>query len=117
MNLLDCFQYGSVFFLVFITLFNLEMVESNVRHVWCSILVILMWAKLFDWLRMFNKTSFYISLILTTVKDILPFFAIFPIFLFAFGSAMFILDSNTSGDEAQVLGTYGDSFVFNIFIN
>ena len=117
MNVLDCFQYGSVFFLIFITLFNFEIVDSSIRRIWCSMLVVLMWAKLFDWLRMFNKTSFYISLILTTVKDILPFFAIFPIFLFAFGSAMFILDSNTTGDEAQVLGTYGDSFVFNIFIN
>lgn len=117
MNVLDLFQYVSNFFLIFITLCGFEVVDQNSRRVWCSLLVLLMWVKLFDWLRMFNKTSFYISLILTTVKDILPFFAIFPIFLFAFGTAMYILDTNTKGDDAQVLGTYGESYIFNIFMN
>ena len=115
MNVLDSFQYFSVFFMIFLTLFDIDCISSSARRVWCSLLVVLMWAKLFDWLRMFNKTSFYISLILTTVRDILPFFAIFPIFLFAFGSAMFILDTN--GDSANVLGEYGENYLFNIFMN
>lgn len=68
-----------------------------------------------DWLRMFDKTSFYIALILTTISDILPFFAIFPVFIFAFGSAMLILDSD--GDQSTVMGHYGDNSVFNVFMN
>ena len=73
-------------------------------------LMILMWFKMFDWLRMFEITSFYVSLIVQTVKDLTPFFTIFPIFLITFGSATYILDTEKS---EFTTGDWTSSWVFN----
>lgn len=71
----------------------------------CSISVFLLWAKIFDWLRLFDSTSFYIKLIIVTVTDILPFFIIFPVFLVTFGTAMYVLSTNRD-EDSQVVDEY-----------
>ena len=76
--------------------------------------MVVMWMKMFDWLRMFDNASKYVSLIYHTISDILPFFGIFLIFLYTFGSAMFILDSKSDSD---VIGDYLENDYVNMMIN
>ena len=71
-----------------------EWPSDQTRRVIASLLVIIIWGKMFDWLRMFDSTSFYVLLIMRTIRDIMPFFTIFLIFLVTFGTALFILNSN-----------------------
>ena len=56
--------------------------------------MVIMWVKVFDWLRMFDHSSKYVALIYQTLVDIIPFFGVFFAFLLMFGSAMYIINSN-----------------------
>ena len=91
-NYFDLFQFLMNFFLISTNLLRLELMSDVVVRSISSLIMICMWMKMFDWLRMFDYSSKYISLIIYTLDDIMPFFIIFLLFLFMFGSAMFILN-------------------------
>ena len=76
--------------------------------------MIILWFKLFDWLRLFEETAFYIELLFKTLYDIRVFIIIFIVTLAMFGSSMFMLQSN-----ATVLVELGKNLVdhyFNFFL-
>ena len=54
----------------------------------------LLWVKLFEWLRLFESTAFYVSLLDETLNDIVVFVILFVIGLAMFGSSMFMLQNN-----------------------
>jgi len=64
------------------------------RCILSALIAIMMWIKMLDWLRLFDGTAFYIKLIVKTLSDVLPFFVIFIIFIFMFGSSLYILNMN-----------------------
>ena len=51
-----------------------------------------LYLKSLAWLRLFSGTSFYIRLIIETIKDIAYFMVIVFIFLAAFANAIYILN-------------------------
>ena len=55
---------------------------------------------------MFDFLNFYVSLVGTTITDIRPFMTIFGLFLFMFGSAMFILNAKSDERVEAIIGTY-----------
>ena len=59
----------------------------------------LMMFKVLLWMRMFDKTSFYIQLILQTLKDITAFLLLLVISLFILGLPMLMLNMNRVNDE------------------
>jgi hypothetical protein len=66
----------------------------------CFLAVFILWYKLIYWFRLFESTSFYIKLIVETIKGIQYFFVIFVAFLLAFSNAIFILNKNrTDGND------------------
>jgi len=74
----------------------------------CFVAVFILWYKLIYWFRLFESTSFYIKLIVETIKSIEYFIIIFVVFLLAFSNAIFILntnrtDGNDDGDEGSRL--------------
>ena len=50
--------------------------------------------KFFDWLRMFDSTAFYVSLLKRTLIDISDFMMLFFVALAMFGSVMYMLQLN-----------------------
>ena len=50
-------------------------------------------SKSFDWLRIFEETSFYIMLILATIWDIRPFMVLFIVALVMFALPLTILNN------------------------
>lgn len=111
---MDVFQLGST---LWITIANLphggsESVETH--RVIAAFSVLIIWFKLFDWLRLFESTAFYIELLFKTLKDIRVFIIIFLVALAMFGSSMFFLQCN-----ATVILDLGDNLVdsfFNFFL-
>ena len=57
-----------------------------------AISAICLWLKLFDWLRLFGETAFYIRLIYLTLDNIRAFSVIIFIMLMMFGSAVHIIN-------------------------
>ena len=57
-----------------------------------SISVCFLWFKIFDWLRLFDKTAFFIKLIEDTLFAIRAFMIIMAVWYLMFGSAFYILN-------------------------
>ena len=113
-NILDVLQLGTT---LWITIANLPHGGSSAietHRVIAAFSMIILWFKLFDWLRLFEETAFYIELLFKTLYDIRVFIIIFIVTLAMFGSSMFMLQSN-----ATVLVELGKNLVdhyFNFFL-
>ena len=71
-----------------------------------------------DWLRLFDNTSFYVTLILKTIRDIGYIAIIIVIILVYIGSAMYMLQLNVvGGEEAAIITPIFNSFVVDSMIN
>jgi len=72
--------------------------------------------KVFDWLRLFEKTSFYIRLITETFYDIGYFVIIFMVALSAIGCAMFMLQLNQAeGASPVVENVFNHYFIDSLY--
>lgn len=56
--------------------------------------------KIFDWLRLFEKTAFLVLLLIQTLVDISDFMILIAISLIMFGIPMTILDDNRGEDDS-----------------
>ena len=56
----------------------------------------LMWVKTFYWMRLFSNTSFYIRLIMETLKDIKYFLILFVFIMMCFGNALLVMNQGRS---------------------
>ena len=63
--------------------------------------------KLFDWLRLFDSTSFYIHLISETLSDIQAFMILFFTALGMFGMPMLMLNLNNDPADSMIDDTLG----------
>ena len=117
-NCLDLLTYITSIILIIFSMVNYDYPSIENRCVLAALIAISMWLKMLEWLRVFDSTAFFIKLIGTTLVDVLPFFIIFFIFLFMFGSAFYILNMNRIGEEEEVVDTsVFKNWLFNIFLN
>ena len=76
----------------------------------------MIWIKVLDWLRLFEKTSFYIKLIIETVYDIGYFMIIFIAALFMFGNTMYMLQLNKDADSSDIVtATFGHFMIDSLY--
>lgn len=91
-----------------ISLKNLRPVASFAS---CALLL-----KLFDWMRLFDKTSFYVKLIQKTLSEIRPFMILIVAALATFGVPMTILNLDlVAGSE--VVGDALGFWLMNMLLN
>lgn len=62
--------------------------------------------KLFDWLRLFEDTAFYILLVSETMADIKAFMILLVIAMLMFGLPTMMLSLNTDADKELVESTF-----------
>ena len=78
-----------------------------------------MWVKAFEWLRLFDSFAFYVSLFKQTMIDSATFILIVILWLFAFGTAFYLVSMNRSDGEVSV-GDYTtevfSSWPMNVFL-
>ena len=71
-----------------------------------------------DWLRLFDNTSFYVTLITKTISDILYIGFIIVIILVYIGLAMYMLELNAEiGDDTAVIQPIFHQFLVDSIIN
>ena len=63
----------------------------------CSLLI-----KVYDWLRLFENTGFYILLLEETIRDVISFLILIITALLMFGMPMIMLNLNSGEDEGIV---------------
>ena len=114
-NLLDLFMYTLNGFLTVITIMEIEWPDRPTRRVLVSVMLLFMWIKMKDLLRLFDTTAFFIKLILVTMYDIIPFLLILPIFIFAIGTSLYILNMERI-DDNEVMDSYTGFWPADVFI-
>ena len=74
----------------------------------------LLFVKIYDWLRLFEGTAFYILLIEYTLRNIKSFLLIIVVALLAFGIPLSMLDLNRESSNPLIDSPFGfwllDSF-------
>ena len=96
---MDLVMYALNGFMTICELMEIEWPERPVRRVIVSVMLLFMWVKMKDMLRLFDTTAFFIKLIMVTMYDIIPFMMILPIFIFAIGTSMYILNMERVDDN------------------
>lgn len=102
-------------FMTVITLMEIDWVDRPTRRVLVSVMLMCMWVKMKDLLRLFDTTAFFIKLILVTMEDIIPFLLILPIFIFAIGTSLYILNMERI-DDNEVMDSYTGFWPADVFI-
>ena len=100
--------------------FSLNIMEEKTARLMAAISCVLMWVKLFYWMRLFGNTSFYIRMVVDTIADVMIFLILVFMILFTFGNAMFILNYNRSIDDAagdNIIIPHFSNSIVNIFLN
>ena len=71
---------------------------ENLRII-ASVASCCLFMKLYDWLRLFKDTSFYVLLVKLTLTDVTAFFILFAVSLLIFGVPMSMLSLNRQDDS------------------
>lgn len=72
---------------------------------------------MFDWLRLFDKTSFFIKLIGETLVDILPFMILLVTSLMMFGVPVAMLNLNRAEGDNDIVSTIFGFWIFDLLAN
>ena len=115
-NLIDITGILLTFTIILSTLFEQAWLdEQNLRIMAafssCSLMI-----KFYDWLRLFESTSFFILLIERTLNDILFFMILFTVAILAFGLPMSMLDLNRAEGSELIQSSYG-FWLFDLILN
>lgn len=77
------------------------------------------WIGVFNWLRMFESTSFYIKLIEMTFVDMWSFLIIFMAMLAMIGCSMYMLQLNARAvsNDVSVIESFAGHFFLDLLYN
>ena len=94
-NYIDLFQYLGTTWVILNNMTALDAIGMSAKRNLCMFVLISQGMKaIADWLRLFDGTSFYVTLILSTFVDIAYFLLITLILLIYIGNAMYMLQLN-----------------------
>lgn len=115
-NFNDLFWQTTCPFIVLVSIPSQRLIETEVLITLSSFATFGIMIKGLDWMRLFDKTSFYILLIMQTINDISAFILLIVMSLMMFGIPMNMLNLNRDEDNKVV----DDPFSYwlpNIMIN
>ena len=95
---------------------NDPLISLETLRIMAAIATFSMILKMYDWMRLFEATSFYILLIGETMNDIAAFMLLLGIALTMFGVPMMMLDLNRS-NEHKVISEEFSFWPTNLLIN
>lgn len=93
------------------TILPLEFLRPMAAIASCTLLI-----KVFDWLRLFEKTAFYILLVEETMRDVSSFLILLLTALMMFGVPMIMLNLNRVDQNSIVDDPFG-FWVLNMLLN
>lgn len=85
---------------------------GNAVRIIAAFSLFILWMKMFDWLRLFEATSFYIKLVTAVFYDMSSFMLLFFTGMAMFGSSMYMLQlSSTSQIDTVIKAQIGHFFL------
>ena len=114
MNLLDMSSIFSTLFIIGHTLAEVDWVPIETLRLMASVASCLLVIKIYDWLRLFETTSFYIQLVTLTIGDIGSFMILFSVALFMIAIPISIMNLGRTEDSELVLPFFSNWFIDGI---
>lgn len=96
--------------------FASHMIDLETLRVMAAVASFCLLAEFFDWLRLFEQTAFYITLVIETLNDIRAFIILIIASLMLFGVPMVMLDLNRDDGNLNIEPIFG-SWSANMFLN
>ena len=106
-NQIDCIGLVLVFIILLGSGFKGDLISYESLRILAAFGSQLVLIKLFDWLRIFDGTAFYVLLIWETIYDIRYFFLLLLITLSVFGIPLIILDGGSADGKEVIDNTFG----------
>ena len=100
-NLNDMIRLTLCPLIVICSIPNDPLISLETLRILAAIATFSMILKMYDWMRLFEATSFYILLIEVTIKDISGFLMLLCLALTMFGVPMIMLDLNRSNKVVE----------------
>ena len=111
----DLFQYIGAVFVVGSCFGGMQILEAESMRTICAFIFLSQGSKaIIDWLRLFDQTSFYVTLILQTFVDITYFMLIMILLLLYVGLAIYMLQLNAdpaSEDSAVIIPVFNNAVI------
>lgn len=102
-------------FIVLISLPREPPVDMSILRIMAAFASCATMIKVYDWMRLFDSTAFFILLIKETLKDVAPFMQLVFISLMTFGIPMIMIDTLDEGNV--IIDELTDKLFFNIVMN
>lgn len=115
-NLLDAVGLLLTLLITVHSMFNLNLISLESLGIMSAFASCFLMLKVYDWLRLFEKTSFYVKLVELTIESVGWFMILFSIALIGFGVPMSMLDMNRSAESQMIPSIFGWWF-FDAFYN
>ena len=116
-NTLDLLGLLTTTTIIALSLFDIEWLSFQSLRMLASISCCSLIIKFYDWLRVFEVFSFYISLMENTICDIIYFLVLFVINLAAFGVPMSMLDLNQRDEDDGQIESATGFWLFDAIFN
>jgi len=101
-NLIDLISLLLNLSVIILDLVNNNTMDSNSV---ASVAILLMWVKLFYFLRIFNSTAHLIRMIIEIISDMRYFVIVLMLAVLAFGNSFYILGRNDTVNATPFSGT------------
>ena len=115
-NINDCVSLSLTLTTVLTSVFRHPALPMELLRPMASIASCTLIIKLFDWLRLFEKTAFYILLLSQTISDVSYFLILLLTALMMFGVPMVMLNLNRA-EEKSIVDDPFNSWVFDMLLN
>ena len=116
-SLLDEIHLTLNFIIIISCLPNEPMINIQVLRILAAFAMCATLGKGYDWMRLFEKTSFYILLIEETIVDVSPFLLLLVISLLMFGFPMIMLDLLDTEEDSNLIERLSGSIIFDLILN
>ena len=90
-NWIDFYTFFVSAYIVTVSLMRQNYPDLRIQRLFAAFCILLLWLKVFDWFKLFKKTSFFIRLLRETLIDIIYFLIIFATMLLTFGCTLYML--------------------------
>ena len=95
-----------------------DLIPLNTQRVMSAVAAVCLWMKVLDWLRLFDRTAFFISLYTQTIKGITSFLIIMSVWYMTFGTAFYIINLNREkGSDGDLVPAITPIWAINAFEN
>ena len=111
----------SLFFTLFLTILTLpqsEIIPANAHRLLAAVTSCMLILKIYDWLRLFETTSFYIQLVSLTLHNIIAFSILFFLALLMFGIPISMINmGRTDAEDSTLVSSFFQNWFMDAIMN